>query len=426
VPRGEADSESDGLRLDGAEWGFHVPLLMEVSALTTFNLAIIVLFIGKALTERIPLLRRYNIPEPVSSGLLVCLVTWAIYGLFGVAVSFDLAARDVLLVYFFAGIGLNSDFRSLLAGGLPLLILVAATVVYMFLQNFTGVGVASLFGLDKAVGILGGTTSLIGGHGTAIAWAPTFQEEYGIANASEIGIACATFGLVLASLMGGPIANLLISRHRLEPKVIEQPDVGIVHDEAEHSRINLYSVLGAWLALNVSLTIGAAIQEGLEELGLKLPLFVCCLFGAILLTNTVPRLMPKLRWPAGTRSLALMSDISLGMFLAMSLMSLQLWTLAELAGPILAILTAQFLVAFSFALFVVFRLMGRDYEAAVICSGFGGISLGSTPTAMANMTAVSKRYGAAHKAFIIVPLVCGFFVDLANAVIIKLFLGWFG
>jgi ESS family glutamate:Na+ symporter len=279
--------------------------------------------------------------------------------------------------------------------------------------------------LDQAGGVLGGTTSLIGGHGTAIAWAPAFREEYGIGNASEIGIACATFGLVLASLMGGPIANILISRHKLEPKVLEQPDVGIPHDQGR-SQINLYSFLSAWLALNISLTLGTAIQEGLDKAGLQLPLFVCCLFGAILLTNIVPRIFPKITWPSGTRSLALISDISLGMFLAMSLMSLQLWTLAELAGPITAILAAQFLLAFAFALFVVFRLMGRDYEAAVICSGFGGISLGSTPTAMANMTAVTKRYGAAHKAFIVVPLVCGFFVDIANAVIIKLFLGWFG
>ncbi len=398
---------------------------MELRGITTFNLAILVLFFGKWLNQRIPLLRHYNIPEPVSSGLLVCLATWAIYGIWGAEISFDLRSRDILLVFFFAGIGLNSDFRSLLAGGLPLLILLAATVVYMFIQNFTGVGVASLFGLDETVGILGGTTSLIGGHGTAIAWTPTFRDEYGIGNASEIGIACATFGLVLASLMGGPIANILIGRHKLEPKAVEQPDVGMAHDR-EHSPIDAYSVLSAWLVLNISLTSGLAIQEALEKAGLQLPLFVCCLFGAILLTNIVPRIFPKLAWPAGSRSLALISDISLGMFLAMSLMSLQLWTLAELAGPILAILGAQFLIAFAFALFVVFRLMGRDYEAAVVCSGFGGISLGSTPTAMANMTAVSKRYGAAHKAFIIVPLVCGFFVDIANAVIIKTFLNWFG
>ena len=150
------------------------------------------------------------------------------------------------------------------------------------------------------------------------------------------------------------------------------------------------------------------------------------LFGAIILTNTIPKISPKLKWPSGTRSLALISDICLGMFLAMSMMSLQLWTITDLAGPIFAILAAQFALACCFTLFVVFRLMGRNYEAAVICSGFSGISLGSTPTAMANMTAVAKKYGAAHKAFIIVPLVCGFFVDIANAIIIKAFLGWFG
>ena len=392
--------------------------------LTTFNLGIIVLFIGKLLSARFSILRRYNIPEPVSSGLLVCLLTFVLYLTTGIEISFDLRARDVLLIYFFAGIGLNSDLRSLLSGGLPLVILLSATVVFMFLQNFAGVGVATLFDLDGAVGVLGGTTSLIGGHGTAIAWTPIYIEQYGITNASEIGIACATFGLVLASLMGGPIANILIKRHKLEPKTCEQPDVGLAHDE-EHTKVDMYSILSAWLVLNLCLTLGAAIQETLSSTGLDLPLFVCCLFGGIIITNTVPRLFPKLNWPTGTPALALISDVSLGMFLAMSLMSLQLWTLIDLAGPIVAILGVQFILAFCFALFVVFRLMGRDYEAAVICSGFGGISLGSTPTAMANMTAVSKRYGAAHKAFIIVPLVCGFFVDIANAVIIQTFLNWF-
>jgi glutamate:Na+ symporter, ESS family len=398
---------------------------MELNALATFNIAILVLFLGKFLNSKIGLLRQYNIPEPVSAGLIMCLLTWLIFAVFGTEISFNLQARDVLLIYFFAGIGLNSDLRSLLAGGLPLIILVAATVVFMCLQNLVGISVASLFGLEKAIGILGGTTSLIGGHGTAIAWTPTFRDEYGIANASEIGIACATFGLVLASVMGGPIANILIKRHKLEPKVVKQPDVGFT-EEKEHSTINVYSFLSVWLVLNISLTLGTAIQKGLGEAGLQLPLFVCCLFGAIVLTNTVPRFFPKMKWPAGTKSLALISDIALGMFLAMSLMSLQLWTLAELAGPIFSILGVQFVLAFCFALFVIFRLMGRDYEAAVVCAGFGGISLGSTPTAMANMTAVAKRYGAAHKAFIIVPLVCGFFVDIANAVIIKMFLGWVG
>ncbi len=397
---------------------------MQLESFTTFNLAILVLALGKWLTRKIPFLREFNIPEPVTSGLLICALTGLLFAFTGVEIGFNLETRDFLLLYFFASIGLNSDFKTLWAGGLPLVILVSITIGYMFLQNLTGVGVASLMGLNELVGIIGGSVSLLGGHGTTIAWAPTFVNEYGITNASEIGIACATVGLVLASLMGGPIARFLITRHKLEPKVIEQPDVGITH-ENKTQEISYFSLLRTLFWLNMSLALGGLIQGALLSAGINLPLFVCSLFGAILLTNTVPRLV-KIPWPAGTRSLALVSDLSLGVFLAMSLMSLQLWTIADLAGPILAMLGAQFVLSALFTLFVVFRVMGRDYEAAVVCAGFSGISLGATPTAMANMTAVAKKYGQAHKAFIIVPLVSGFFVDISNAIVIQQFLSWFG
>ena len=265
---------------------------------------------------------------------------------------------------------------------------------------------------------------MLGGHGTSIAWAPTFAEKHGIPNATEIGIACATLGLVISSLIGGPIARFLITRHGLEPKVIHQPDVGVTYD-AKTEEIGYYKMLSTLFWLNMSLALGSLLQTGLRYIGANLPLFVCSLFAAIILTNTVPQIL-RTPWPAGTRSLALVSDVSLGVFLAMSLMSLQLWTIVDVAGPILAILTAQTILAVIFALFVIFRVMGRDYEAAVICSGFAGISLGATPTAMANMTAVAKKYGQAHRAFIIVPLVSGFFVDIANAIVISRFLAWFG
>ena len=182
----------------------------------------------------------------------------------GIEISFDLHARDVLLIYFFAGIGLNSDLRSLLSGGIPLIIPLCATIGLMFLQNITGVGVATLFNLNGAVGVLGGTTSLIGGHGTAIAWTPVYIERYGITNASEIGIDCATLGLVLASLMGGPIANILIPRHKLEPKKCTQPHFGLTHAD-EHTKVDMYSILSAWLILNLCLTLGAAIRGCLSS-----------------------------------------------------------------------------------------------------------------------------------------------------------------
>ncbi len=397
---------------------------MQFESFATFNIAIVVLAIGRWLNRKVTFLREFNIPEPVTSGLLVCILLALIHAISGIEIGFNLLTRDFLLLYFFAAIGLNADIKTLLSGGWPLLILVVTTVGYMFLQNLTGIGMAALLGLNPLVGLLGGSVSLLGGHGTAIAWAPRFAESHGISNALEIGIACATFGLVLASLMGGPIARILIRGNGLQPAAAVAEEESGTPDSAQES-VTYFSLLRTLFWLNVSLGLGEVLHEALKAAGSNLPLFVCCLFAAIILTNTVPRLLP-IRYLAAPRSLAIVSDIALGIFLTMSLMSLQLWTIASLAGPILAILAAQFVVSFLFALFVVFKVMGRDYEAAVICAGFGGISLGATPTAMANMSAVAQKYGAAHRAFIVVPLVSGFFVDISNAVVIQRFLNWFG
>ncbi len=397
---------------------------MQFESFATFNIAIVVLAIGRWLNRKVAVLREFNIPEPVTSGLLVCLLLALIHAVNGAEISFNLQTRDFLLLYFFAAIGLNADIKTLLSGGWPLLILVGTTVGFMVLQNLTGVGIASLLGLNPLVGLLGGSVSKLGGHGTAIAWAPRFADTYGISNALEISIACATFGLVLASLMGGPVARLLIRRHRLQPAEVSVVEAGGA-DEGEQESVTYFSLLRTLFWLNMSLGLGEVLYEVLQAAGSNLPLFVCCLFAAIFLTNTVPRVL-RLRALAPPRSLAIVSDISLGIFLTMSLMSLQLWTIASLAGPILAILAAQFVVTFLFALLVVFRVMGRDYEAAVIAAGFCGFALGATPTAMANMSAVVKRYGPAHRAFIVLPLVSGFFVDISNALIIQRFLNWLG
>lgn len=394
---------------------------MILTNLESFTLGIVVLFAGKSINGKIPFLQEFNIPEPVTGGLIFSILITVVFFVTGLEISFSLAARDVLILYFFTGIGINADLRTLLAGGRPLVFLLAATLVYMVLQNLTAVTMANLMGLSGTVGLLSGTVSLIGGHGTAIAWAPTFQQDYGIANASEIGITSATFGLVLASLMGGPIAKFLINRHGLKPATKEVLDVGVPLDEQD-IKIDYLSVLRCWLVLNVAIGLGLLLNEGLEEIGFKLPNFVACLLVGIVMTNTVPRALPRLKWPSRTPSLALFSEVTLGVFLAMSLMSLQLWSLADLAGPILVILGTQFLVAAGFTLLVIFHIMGRDYQAAVVCSGFGGISLGATPTAIANMTAVTERYGAAHQAFIIVPLVSAFFIDIANGFLIRFFL----
>lgn len=401
--------------------------ILSIGGFITFTLGIVVLFVGKRLNDAIGFLREFSIPEPVTGGLLFSILFGLVYAFSGVAIEFDLAARDFLLVYFFTTVGINASFRDLAAGGKPLVILLAITIAYMFLQNLTGVSVAALFGMDTAVGLLGGTVSLIGGHGTAIAWAPRIAEDYGIANAMEIGVACATFGLILASLMGGPIAKLLITRHDLTPEKVEPLDVGLT-EEKQKSGIDHLDFLDAILAIHIAGIAGLLLNDAVADLGLKLPLFVTALFAGILLSNLIPKSFPRLsgrEWPSRTPAMALIADIALGTFLAMSLMSMQLWTLIDLAVPILSILAAQFALAVAINLLVVFPAMGRNYDAAVVSAGFGGISLGATPTAMANMSAVTMRYGASHLAFIIVPLVAAFFIDLVNALMIPFFLANF-
>ena len=391
------------------------------------TIGIVVLFVGKRLNDAFRLLREFSIPEPVTGGLLCSLLIALVYIITDIEIEFQLTTRDVLLVYFFTTIGINSSLKDLIAGGKPLVILLAITIGYMILQNLTGISVAKMFGLPTAVGMLGGTVSLIGGHGTAIAWAPKIAEGYGVDSAMEIGIACATFGLILASIMGGPMAKFLITRYNLKPATSEPLDVGFSAAQ-EDKGVAYLDLLDAILAIHVSIILGYILNEGLEALGLELPMFVSCLFAGIIITNLIPDSFPRLsgtKWPSRKPAMALIADISLGTFLAMSLMSMQLWTLVDLAGPIFTILGAQFLVAIAVTLFVVFPAMGRSYDAAVVCAGFGGISLGATPTAMANMSAVAKRYGASHMAFIIVPLVCAFFIDLANAILIPFFLATF-
>ncbi|GGA86620.1 sodium/glutamate symporter [Neiella marina] len=401
--------------------------VLRLSSFLTVTLGIVVLFVGRRLNQKVGFLREFSIPEPVTGGILFSLIFGLIYALSSVEVHFDLEARDILLIYFFTTIGINSSLKDLLKGGMPLIILLAVTIGYMAIQNLTGVGIASIFGLDAPVGLLGGSVSLIGGHGTAIAWAPKIEEGFGVTNAMEIGIASATFGLILASLMGGPIAKFLITRHKLTPEKHEALDIG-VSDKKSERQITAFEFLDAVFAIHICGIFGILLNEAVSAAGLDLPLFVTCLFAGIIISNIIPDNFPRIsgtKWPSRTPAVALIADLSLGTFLAMSLMSMQLWTLIDLAGPIFTILAAQFLIAIMINIFVVFPAMGKNYDAAVICSGFGGISLGSTPTAMANMSAVSQRYGNSHLAFIIVPLVCAFFIDLVNALMIPFFLANF-
>lgn len=393
---------------------------IQFSGLVSFTIAILVYFAGAGLNKAVKPLARWNIPEAVTGGMLAALVTLLVHQVFSTALTFDLQARDMLLLYFFSGIGLNARLSDLLTGGKPLVILIVLTVGYLVLQNVIAIGSVAALGLPQGLAPLLGSVSLVGGHGTTIAWAPIIAARFDLTGAMEVGIAAATLGLVVASLMGGPIAGLLLKRYRLEGPSAPDPVVGLqAHDSGQDAgKITYVDILSTLLVLNVAILLGLVLDGLMEAVPIKLPLFVLCLLSAIFITNTVPRVLPRVPWPTRTRALALISDLSLNIFLAMSLMSMQLWTLGGLGAALVVVLALQALGAAVYILFIVFPAMGRNYQAAVLSAGFTGISLGATPTAIANMTAVTRVHGPAPTAFIILPLVSAFFIDIVNAVAI--------
>lgn len=388
----------------------------------TVTLGFAVFLLGARLNARVEVLRRFNIPEPVTGGLLAALVVLAIYLFSGRAVEFEMASRDFFLVLFFAGIGLNARLSDLITGGKPLAILLVLTLMTIIAQNIIGAAGAVLFGYPAQAGVLFGSASLIGGHGTAIAWAPDVALATGLSGATELGVAVATLGLVLAALVGGPVAGFLITRNKLAPS---RPDEGSTiglpdQDVAPASKIDHLSLMRVMLYLNLAIILGYIGSGLIEAAGLKLPLFVPCLIAGIVIANLRDWLRPNAPAVSRTPALALVSEFSLGAFLAMSLMALQLWTIAELGLAIAVIMTAQTAFTVVFVLFVLFPMLGRGYRAAVLAAGFGGFALGATPTAIANMTAVTKRYGPSPIAFVVLPLVSAFFVDIANAIVIQM------
>ena len=397
---------------------------IQIEAFGAFTLGIIVYFLGARLTARHPILQRYSIPEPVSGGLFAALIALGVVMLTGREIEYDLAARDFLLVYFFTTVGLNARISDLVKGGPILAILLGLTIVFMLVQNIVGLLGATLFGLAPQSGVLLGTASLIGGHGTAIAWGPTIQSQFGVEGAAELGIAAATIGLILASVVGGPIAKYLIQKNDLAPDEAPEghvPTAATPEPDAT-SDITPTSIMRSILWIHVAIMIGYTAFEALEAAGVKLPLFVPCLISGILLANVLPALFPNRPMRARSSSTDLISEFSLSVFLAMSLMSMELWTLATSASVLAVTMLLQAVAATLFIVFLVFRLMGKDYFAAVLSAGFAGFALGATPTAIANMKAVTQRYGPSPVAFIVLPLVSAFFVDIANAIIIQWFI----
>jgi ESS family glutamate:Na+ symporter len=385
----------------------------------TLVAASLVLLLGRGLVACIFFLRKYNIPEPVAGGLVVALLLLALR-LFDIEIRFDTSLQTPLMLAFFATIGLSADFASLKKGGRVVGMFLLAVTGLLILQNAMGIGLAKALGLDPLMGLLTGSITLSGGHGTGAAWGATFSEKFGLASASELAMASATFGLVLGGLIGGPVARLLINRVQTPGLVQGEPRLPKGFEQPNKERlITPFSLIETIALIAVSLQAGSLLNDLLQGTAFELPTFVCVLFVGVVLRNGLSALG---LYQVFERETSVLGNVSLSLFLAIALMSLKLWDLAALALPFVIILAAQALLMALFAIFVTFRVMGSNYDAAVLAAGHCGFGLGATPTAIANMQAVTQRYGPSQIAFLVVPMVGAFFIDIINVIVIKLYL----
>jgi len=388
---------------------------MQFSAMETLMVALLVLGAGQWIVHKVELLSRLNMPEPVVGGLLATIVV-TLMQVSGISLTFDESIKTPAMLFFFGAVGLAADFRLLRRGGWAMLLFAVLVIVLVALQDLVGVMMAKLMGLDAWYGLIGGSVTMTGGHGTGAAWAGVFERDFGLTGVSELAAASATFGLIFGALLGGPLAMFLIRRYRLAAPAHGAAVEDVEHDEAETPRpISAASVIRIMMLLSVGVVVGTVAAEEFASV-FRLPTFVWVLFVCILLGNTARRL-----WRVSDATIDVVGNTALGIFLAITLMSLQLLQLVDLALPMLAMLLVQVGLALAFITLVTFRLMGRNYDSAVLCAGHCGFAMGATPTAVANIQAVTQHHGPSPLAFIIVPVVGGFIVDIANATIIQTF-----
>lgn len=390
-------------------------MAISLDAMQTLAAAIAVLLVGAAVQARVGFLRNNNIPIPVVGGLLFAVLTTVIFLGFDLRIGFDMQLREPMMLAFFTTIGLGADFRLLVRGGPKLLLFSLVCAGYLILQDGLGLIAAVSMDLHPLVGLLGGSITLSGGHGTGAAYAEQFAGVQNIAGVMELAMACATFGLILGGLIGGPVAGRLIRLHGLESAASHdyEPDI---EDEETHGPINSDTLLWALFTILVCLIGGLAIAGVMAGAVFTLPGFVWCLMIGVAVRN-LEHLVPKLSVHRPT--VDMIGTISLSIFLAMALMSLRLWELLSLAGPLLVILLIQTGGMVLFASLVTFRFMGSNYDSAIIAGGHCGFGMGATPTAVANMEALTQRYGPSPEAFLVVPLMGAFFIDFINALVIQ-------
>ena len=416
---------------------------IELDMIQTAGIGALALLVGMVLTRKVAFLQKFCVPSPVSGGIIFSLITLILYGWFHVMVSFDGTLKDVFMLAFFTSVGFQSDLKVLKQGGKLLVIMLALLVVIIAMQNIMPLGITKLIGVDPLIGMAAGSISMTGGHGTAGGFASVL-ESMGLQGAGTIGMAAATFGLISGSMIGGPLAERIIrtklTHEQMQPQddEIDPAMAGIESDEASPTgrtkRIStneqeFQQYAKATYCIILVMGGGTLLSWLFAKTGVTFPTYFGALILAAILRNTIGFVSYKDdgKWEKAEKLLDMERIISVGniclsLFLGMAMISLKLWELQSLALPLITILVSQVLMMALFAYMVAFPLLGRNYDAAVLCAGLCGFGLGATPNAMANMSAVCYKYRYTVKPFLIVPIIGAMFADLINTGMITLFL----
>lgn len=390
---------------------------IQIDMYQTLAVSVLVLILGQFLKKRINFLEKFCIPAPVIGGLLFAALTCVCYSLGIAEFTFDDTLREVCMVFFFTSVGFQANLKVLKSGGKSLFIFLGLVVVLIVSQNFLALGVSKLLHLDPLVGLCTGSIPMVGGHGTAGAFGPVL-EDFDVKGATTICTAAATFGLIAGSLIGGPIGKRLIDRKKLLDTAVAEDDSILVEDEKKHERhTNMYAA--AVFQLIIAVGIGTIISELLTKTGLTFPIYIGAMIAAAVIRN-IGEYSGKFDIYMG--EINNLGGICLSLFLGMAMITLKLWQLAELALPLIILLSAQLILMMLFTYFVVFNVMGRDYDAAVLSAGTCGFGMGATPNAMANMQAICDRYVPSVKAYLIIPLIGSLFADFLNSLVITFFI----
>lgn len=412
--------------------------VLELDMLQTAGLGALALVLGMCLTRRVKWLQRFCIPSPVSGGIVFSVVSLMLYKLWNVELVFDGTLKDVFMLVFFTSVGFQSNLKVLRRGGSTLLLMLGVLAFIIVVQNVLPLGIAWIMGVNPLVGMAAGSISMAGGHGTAGGFSAVL-EGMGLSGAGTIAMAVATFGLIMGSVTGGPLAERLIrtklTAEHLEPKdyEVDPAMAGLESDEAspagraKHISSNeqeFQQYAKATYALLIVVAAGSLMSWLLQQTGVTFPTYFGALIVAAIVRNVaeVCKLTPKMELD----KIVSVGNICLSVFLGMAMVSLKLWELESLALPLVVMLVAQVVAMALIAYFVAFNILGRDYDAAVLVAGICGFGLGATPNAMANMSAVCYKYHYSVKPFLIVPIIGAMFVDLINTGFITMFLNWIG